>query len=87
MTAAKKDLRSDLQADLLADLAVPVEEPVAPAAVEPVPVPPELNDATPALSVQWTPLRWSRPKVTKVRGGLGKSVALGPLKFELSVKE
>jgi hypothetical protein len=88
MTAApKKDLRSDLQADLLVDLAGPVEEPPAPPAPEPVPVPPELNDATPALSIEWTPLRWSRPKVTKVRGGLGKTMALGPLRVELSVKE
>ena len=87
MTAAKKDLRSDLQADLLADLAGPVEE-TAPAP-EPAPaaVPPELNDATPALSLQWTPLRWSRPKVATVRGGLGKTVTVGPLKLELSVKE
>ena len=87
MSAAKTDLRSDLQADLLADLAGPAEElPSAPAA-EPVAVPPELTDATPALSVQWTPLRWSRPRVSKVRGGLGKSLAVGPLKVELSVKD
>ena len=85
MTAAKKDLRSDLQADLLADLAGPAEEPVE--APEPAAAPPELTDATPALSVQWTPLRWSRPKVTKVRGGLGKTLTVGPLKVELSVKE
>ena len=85
MTAAKKDLRADLQADLLSDLAGPAEE-VAPAP-EPAAVPPELTDATPSLSFQWTPLRWSRPKVTKVRGGLGKTVAVGPLKVELSVKE
>jgi hypothetical protein len=85
--AAKKDLLSDLQADVLADLAGPTEEPVVSAPEPPAAVPPELNDATPALSVQWTPLRWSRPKVTKVRGGLGKAVALGPLKVELSVKE
>ena len=84
--AAKKDLLSDLQADVLADLAGPTEEPVV-APEPPAAVPPELNDATPALSLQWTPLRWSRPKVTKVRGGLGKSVSVGPLKVELSVKE
>lgn len=87
MTTPKKDLQADLQADLLADLAGPVDEPAPAAAPEPVPVPPEMSDATPALSVQWTPLRWSRPKVTKVRGGLGKTVTLGPLKVELSVKE
>lgn len=87
MTAAKKDLRSELQADLLADLAGPVEETTAPPAPEPVAVPPELTDATPALSLEWTPLRWSRPKVAKVRGGLGKTICLGPLRVELSVKE
>jgi hypothetical protein len=85
--APKKDLRSDLQADLLVDLAGPIDETPAPPAPEPVPVPAELNDATPALSIEWTPLRWSRPKVTKVRGGLGKTMALGPLRLELSVKE
>jgi hypothetical protein len=87
MTAPKKDLRSDLQADLLADLAGPVEEPPPPPVVEPVAVPPELSDATPSLSFEWTPLRWSRPKVAKVRGGLGKAVTLGPLKVELSVRD
>ncbi|MDX6214696.1 MAG: hypothetical protein QOG99_280 [Frankiales bacterium] len=87
MTATKKDLRADLQADLLTDLAGPAEETAAPDVAEPLPVPAELNDATPALSLQWTPLRWSRPKVTTVRGGLGKTVSLGPLKVELSVKE
>jgi hypothetical protein len=87
MTTPKKDLRSDLQADLLADLAGPLEETPPPPAVEPVAVPPELSDATPALTFQWTPLRWSRPKVVKVRGGLGKTLAVGPLKVELSVKE
>ena len=85
MSTAKKDLRSDLQADLLADLAGPAEE--LPDAPEPVAVPPELTDATPALSVQWTPLRWSRPRVSKVRGGLGKSLVVGPIKVELSVKD
>jgi hypothetical protein len=85
VSAAKKDLRSDLQADLLADLAAP--QPEAAAEPAPVAVPPEPIEATPALSVQWTPLRWSRPRVTKVRGGLGKAVSVGPLKVELSVKE
>jgi len=87
MTAAKKDLRADLQADVLSDLAGPAEEVAPPSAPEPVAVPPELTEATPSLSLQWTPLRWSRPKVTKVRGGLGKTLAVGPLKVELSVKE
>lgn len=85
MTA--KNLQSDLQADLLADLApIEVEQPPA-AAVEAAPLPPELTEATPAVSVQWTPLRWSRPRVISVRGGLGKAVRLGPFKVELSVKE
>ncbi|MCU1621798.1 MAG: hypothetical protein JWL79_643 [Frankiales bacterium] len=87
MTAAKKDLRADLQADLLTDLAGPAEVTAEPDVAESLPVPAELTDATPALSLQWTPLRWSRPKVTTVRGGLGKTVSLGPLKVELSVKE
>lgn len=79
------DLRADLQADLLADLTPAAAPPAVPEA--PAPVPPELTEATPALSVQWTPLRWSRPRVVSVRGGLGKAVKLGPLKVELSVKE
>jgi hypothetical protein len=87
MTSPKKDLRSELQADLIIDLAGPVlAEPAAPV-VEPAPAPPDYTDATPALSMSWTPLRWSRPRVTKVRGGLGKAVSVGPLKLELSVKE
>jgi hypothetical protein len=87
MTQPKKSLKDDLQADLLADLAGPVEETPAPPAVEPLPVPPELNEATPALKLELTPLRWSRPKVTTVRGGLGKTIAVGPWRVELSVKE
>jgi hypothetical protein len=87
MTAPKKDLRLDLQADLLADLAAPAaEEPVLPA-VEPAPAPPDLTEATPAISFALTPLKWSRPRVTSVRGGLGKAVSVGPWKVELSVKE
>jgi hypothetical protein len=80
------DLRSDLKADVLADLQQTVEPPAAPA-VEPAPLPPQLLDATPALSVQWTPLRWSRPRVVRAKDGVGKAVKLGPLKVELSVKE
>ena len=87
MTAAKKDLRSDLQADVLADLTAPAADLPASPAVEPAPVPPHVVDATPGLSVRWTPLRWSRPQVVTVRGGLGKALKLGPLKVELSVKE
>ena len=77
--------RDDLKADLLADLAPRIEP--APAVEEPAPLPPELTDAPPALSVQWTPLRWSRPKVVRAADGVGKALKLGPLKMELSVKE
>ncbi|MCU1601198.1 MAG: hypothetical protein JWO22_1907 [Frankiales bacterium] len=87
MTAKKPSLQADLQADVLADLAGPAEEVTAPPVVEPTPAPPELTEATPALSLKLTPLKWSRPKVTTVRGGLGKSVAVGPWRVELSVKE
>ena len=76
----------NLQADLLADLAPPAVEQPTPS-VEPVPLPPELKDTTPALSVQWTPLRWSRPRVVKAHDGVGKAVRLGPLKVELSVRD
>lgn len=79
------DLRADLQADLLADLAPPVIE--EPAAAAPPPPPPQRNDATPALSVQWTPLRWSRPRVVRAKDGVGKAVKLGPIRVELAVKE
>jgi hypothetical protein len=80
-----KDLRADLQADLLADLT-----PAAPAPVEvteTAPLPPDLADATPALTVQLTPLRWSRPRVVSARGGLGKALKAGPWRVELSVRE
>jgi len=80
-----KDLRSELRADLLADLTPPVAEPAPTPAVPPLP--PELTEATPALSVQWTPLRWSRPRVVRAQTGAGKALKLGPLKLELSLKE
>jgi hypothetical protein len=83
MTA--KDFQADLQADLLADLAPAALEPAAP--LDEPPLPPELTDATPALSLQWTPLRWSRPRITKTKDGLGKAVKLGPLKLEFAVKD
>jgi hypothetical protein len=82
-----KDLKADLQADLLIDLATPVAVRPAPPEVEPAPLPPELSDTTPALSMRWTPLRWSRPRIASVRDGMGKAVKLGPLTIELSVKE
>lgn len=84
MTA--KNLQADLKADLLADLA-PAEVEAAPApAVEPVIVP-AVIDSTPVVSVAWTPLRWSRPKVVKARGGVGKALRVGPIAVELSVKD
>ena len=86
-TRTQKDLKADLQADLLIDLAGPaVEEPPA-LAVQPSRLPPELSDATPSLSLALTPLRWSRPKLVSVRGGLGKAVKVGPLRVELAIKE
>ena len=78
--------RDDLHADLLADLAPRVtEEPPAPA--EPAPLPPELHEGTPTLSLDWTPLRWSRPRVVRASDGVGKALRLGPLKVELAVKD
>lgn len=77
---------NDLKADLLADLAPVVEEPSAPA-VEPAPLPQALTDVTPALNLQWTPLRWSRPRVVRAVGGTGKALRLGPLTLEVAVKE
>ena len=74
-------LRDDLKADLLSDLAPPVVE--APAA-EPPAVPAEPIDGTPVLSLQLTPMRWSRLKVVTV--GAGKAVRLGPVSLELNVK-
>jgi hypothetical protein len=78
--------RDDLQADLLADL-TPKAAPPPPPAVEPEPLPPELHDATPALSLECTPLRWSRPRFVRAADGVGKALRLGPLKVELSVKQ
>jgi hypothetical protein len=78
--------RDDLHADLMADLA-PKAEPALPVAPEPAPLPPEPHDATPAISLQWTPLRWSRPKVVRSSDGAGKALKLGPLKVELTVTE
>jgi hypothetical protein len=75
------NLRDDLKADVLADLApAPVVAPV----VEPEPVPAHHTDVTPVVSMQLTPMRWSRPKVVTI--GTGKAVRLGPLSLELNVK-
>jgi hypothetical protein len=79
--------QDDLTADLLADLA-PKDDPTPPPVPEePAPLPPELNEVTPAVSVHWTPLRWSRPKVVRSTDGAGKALRLGPLQVELTVKE
>ncbi len=78
----QQDLQSDLRTELVADLPAPAE-----AAVTSNELPPELTGATPAVSVQWTPLRWSRPRVVRADKGAGKALKLGPLKVELSVKE
>jgi len=78
--------RDDLQADLLADLS-PKAAPPPPPQVEPEPLPPEPHEATPALSFEVTPLRWSRPRLVRASDGLGKAVRLGPLTVELSVKQ
>lgn len=78
--------RDDLHADLLADLAPRVEvEPPAP--VEPEPLPPEVRDVTPTLSLGISPLRWSRPRVVRASDGVGKAFRVGPLKVELSVSD
>jgi hypothetical protein len=50
-------------------------------------VPPAPHDATPALSMELTPLRWSRPRFVRASDGLGKALRLGPLTVELSVKQ
>lgn len=78
--------RDDLKADLLADLA-PKSDPVpAPPQPDQAPLPAELKEATPALSVHWTPLKWSRPRFVRSTDGVGKAVRLGPLQLELTVK-
>jgi hypothetical protein len=79
--------RDDLTADLLADLSPKAEETPAPLPVTPDPLPAELPDVTPAVSMHWTPLRWSRPKVVRSSDGAGKALRLGPIQVELSVKE
>ncbi len=74
-------LRNDLKADVLADLApAQVEAPV----VTPEVVPADRTSVTPVVSMQLTPMRWSRPRVVTV--GTGKAVRLGPLSVELNVK-
>ena len=79
-------MSSDLQADLLADLA-PLHTAPTIDVSEPAPLPHALTDVTPTVNLQWTPLRWSRPKVVRAVGGTGKALRLGPLTLEVSVKE
>ena len=78
--------RDDLQADLLADLA-PRISPAPPAPVEPEPLPPELHETTPVLSLACTPLRWSRPRFARASDGVGKALRVGPITVELAVKQ
>ena len=77
------NLRADLKADVLADLAPTCAAPSRRGA-EPAPVPPSAREVTPVVSMQLTPMRWSRPRVVTV--GSGKAVRLGPLSLELNVK-
>ena len=47
------------------------------------PPPPPPDASTPSLAVRWTPVRWSRPRVSvPERGGLALHV--GPLTVEVS---
>jgi hypothetical protein len=75
-------LKDDLKADLLADLA-PEPAEAAPT-TEPAPVPADRTAVTPVMSLQLTPMRWSRPRVVTV--GTGTAVRVGPLSLELNVK-
>jgi hypothetical protein len=86
MSDPRSALQADLRADVLADLTVP-ERPILPTPVEPAPVPPVAVPVTPVVSVQWTPLRWSRPRVVRATGGAGKALRLAPVAVELTVKE
>lgn len=80
-------MSSDLHADLLADLTPAETASPAAGAPEPAPLPQALSDVTPAVTLQWTPLRWSRPKVVTAAGGTGKALRLGPLTLEIAVRE
>jgi hypothetical protein len=46
-----------------------------------VPLPPDAS--TPALTLRWTPLRWSRPRLAVPERG-GVALAAGPLRVEVS---
>lgn len=79
--------RDDLTADLLADLAPKVETAPATPSPEPVPLPAEQQELTPAVSVHWTPLRWTRPRLVRASDGAGKALRVGPIQVELTVKD
>ncbi len=79
--------KNDLTADLLADLTAEPVTPPAPPVVAPVAAPRELDHLTPALSLRWTPLRWARPHVGRVKGGTGKALYVGPLTVEIAVRD
>ena len=81
------DLRADLKADLLADLAGGEEPPQVVNEPDVAALPSELAQVTPAVAFQWTPLRWSRPRVVTTKDGLGKAVRVGPFAIELSVSD
>ena len=87
-TPRRSSRQADLQADLLADLApnraTPPPVPPAPA-VEPVPA--ELEDATPVLSLHFSPLRWSRPRVVRAERGAGAGLRFGPIRLEIAVRD
>ena len=84
------DLQSDLTADLLHDLARPVVAPgadgsttQAPAADRAAARPARVG--TPALSVTFTPLRWSRVSVRSAARWTGVAVHGGPWHVELAL--
>lgn len=79
--------KHDLAADLLADLSAEPETGPAVPVTEPLAAPRALADLTPAVSLQWTPLRWARPHVGHAKGGTGKALRVGPLTVEIAVKD
>lgn len=90
------DLQSDLTADLLRDLSRPDVLPSAaptgsvpgPAGAVPGPAgagPEPSRPRTPAVSVTFTPLQWSRPSVRRAAVGTGVAVLGGPWRVELAV--
>ena len=70
---------TDFQSDLLADLQGAANARPLPPSPPPLP-PAEVGELhpTPALDVRLTPLRWSRPRVSR------RAVRLGPVQVSLS---